>query len=382
MSSTYLDHAATTPVDPRVLDAMLPYFTDRFGNPSSVHGHGRQVRFVLEECRERAAAFLGAMSSEIIFTGGGTESDNTALSCGFDPARPGIVISAMEHDAVRKFALASGRPVHTLQVDRNGKADLVSIGEATLARSCIASVMAVNNEVGCVNDIPALAEQARSNGLIFHTDAVQAFGVTPVDVLEWGIDLLSLSAHKIYGPKGVGLLFVRNGIDHKCQLFGGGQERKRRAGTENLAGIVGLVKAMELVEEEREERVQNYLSLRSQLLTRLAKLARETNVAVNSPDDGAPHIVNFSVPGRDAEMLLLNLDHAGYSVSGGSACSSGSVEPSHVLVALGKSPAAASTAVRVSFGKDTTASDIDNFVDALSEILNQMSVDESGVFAT
>lgn len=377
MKSVYLDHAATTPVDPRVLEEMSRCYRDVYGNPSSVHREGRKAKFLVEECRERAAEILGATAGEIVFTSGGTESDNTALRCGYKSSRPGIITSPSEHEAILKCASASNRPVTLAPLRDSGQVDISALAKEDIDSACIASFMLVNNEIGSVNRVRELSEWAHAAGLVIHSDAVQGFSTMEIDVRSLGVDLLTLSGHKINGPKGVGLLFVDSGIDFNPLLIGGSQEQKRRAGTENVAGIAGFVKAMELVTDSRQDRIQHYKQLKEHFLRTIEKEFEAESYIVNSPSHGAPHIVNVSFPPvggspLDGEMLMLNLDHAGFCVSSGSACSSGSMNPSHVLLAIGRQPEEAKAAVRVSFGVDTTKQDLDSFIMTLSRTLARM----------
>jgi cysteine desulfurase len=378
----YLDHAATTPVRREVLDAMLPYFNKAFGNPSSLYAIAGESRNAIDEARVRVAAVLNCRSSEVVFTGGGTEADNLALkgvASTFE--EPGnIVISEIEHHAVIHAAEqleSEGHHLITLPVDRYGVVEPEDVASSLGDRDAVISVMYANNEVGAVNDIAQIARLARRHAeesgatVVFHTDAVQASGKLPLDVKKLGVDLLSMSAHKIHGPKGVGVLFVRRGVAIDALIAGGGQERQRRSGTENVPGIVGMGLALALAENEREQFCHRTRALRDRFLTAVAE--RIPSVVVNNhPDKSLPHIAHVSVPGLEGEPMLLGLDFKGVCASSGSACSSASVEPSHVLVGMGMSHELAAGSLRFSFGKDSTHEDAKYAVEALAEVVNQL----------
>lgn len=380
----YLDHAATTPLDPRVFEVMVPYLKDHFGNASSVHALGRRARFAVEESRERIAGLLGAEPSEIVFTSGGTESNNTALRGLLRGERPGLVTSAAEHEAILQPAealAASGHPVTVLQPDPTGAITPDQVQAVVTLETGLVSIMHANNEIGTLNPIPSIAAVCRERGVPLHCDAVQTAGLYQLKVDELGIDLLSASAHKFYGPKGVGLLYVRGGIDLHPLVCGGAQERRRRGGTENVASIVGMAEALALAYAEAEARVVHLARLQRRLQAGLREALGDSFV-LNTPlaaDDGAaaPHIINIAFPAEDGrpvdgEMLLLNLDMVGIMASAGSACTSGALEPSHVLLAIGRDPETASAAVRFSLGKDTTEADVDAAVEHLHGILQRM----------
>lgn len=388
----YLDHAATTPLEPAVLDAMLPLLRAEAANPSSVHGQGRRARVQLEEARERVAGVLGCAPAEIVFTSGGTEADNLALrgvlAARRAEGRTGLVTSAAEHNAVRRTAEAlaeAGAAVRLLTPEPHGALSPEQVAAAADARTALVSAMYVNNETGVVTDLPALAEAARRAGALLHTDAVQAPGLLPLGVDDLGVDLLALSAHKFGGPVGVGVLYVRQGTPLAPQIVGGAQERRRRGGTENVAGAVGLAEALALAERARAETAPRLAALRDRLAARIAALTTAGGVRFNTPLEGhaetphpcAPHILNVSFPplGRtplDGEMLLLGLDLEGVYVSAGSACASGALEPSHVLLALGVPRETAQATVRFSLGRTTTEADIDAAVGALGRVLARL----------
>lgn len=388
MHRVYLDHAATTPLAPEVLEEMRPYLTEHYGNASSVHQLGRRARVALEESRERVAACLGASSSEIVFTSGGTEANNLALKGGLTAAsrngtRAGLVTSAAEHEAVLQPAHrleAAGHPVTFLSPEDHGAVTPAQVENAIDDRTALVSLMHANNEIGVRTDIPAIAEVCHEHGVLLHCDAVQTAGLLALDVDEMGVDLLSLSAHKFYGPKGVGVLFVRGGVELGPLIEGGGQERERRGGTENIAGVVGLAEALERAVDEAEERTDHLARLQQQLVDGLDE-AISRDFVINTPMDEAPivpHVVNVAFPPEDGapidgEMLILNLDVEGVLVSAGSACMSGALEPSHVLTALGLGRETASAAVRFSLGTQTTEEEIQYALEKLQTTIQRMS---------
>jgi cysteine desulfurase len=377
----YLDHAATTALRPEVREAMAPYFDERFGNPSSMHRWGREARNALEEARERLAAAIGAKRREIVFTGGGTEADNLAVLGRWRSARrnggpPGAVVcSAVEHKAVgaaAKCAAEEGGALIVLGVDEEARVDLGALDEALAAQPCMVSVMWANNEVGTIQPIGEIARRCRERGVVLHTDAVQAFGKIRVDVRETLCDLLSLSAHKISGPKGIGALYIRENTELLPLVHGGGQERELRPGTENVASAVGFARAAELVVAEQEHEAARLRALRDRLEAGFRQ--HVSDVVVNG---GAaprlPNILNVTVPDADQEGLLIGLDLEGVAASGASACQSGTVQPSHVLAAMGGvRPGAA--AVRFSLGRTTRESDIDFAIAAFARVVEQLRV--------
>ena len=387
MRSVYLDHAATTPLDPAVLEAMMPFLTEHFGNASSVHARGRKARFAVEESRERIAARLGAEPGEIIFTSGGTEADNLALGGMVRGThgghRRGLVTSAAEHEAVLRPAEAlaeSGFPVTILAPQAHGAVAPEQVAHAITDETGLVSLMHANNEVGTLTDVRAVAEVCRARGVPFHTDAVQTAGLFDLDVADLGVDLLSLSGHKFYGPKGVGVLWVRGGLDLAPSVLGGSQERRRRGGTENVAAIAGLAEALDRAATDSDEHLAHLHRLRDRLVDGLEETIGGAFV-MNTPLEtgaAAPHIVSIAFPpdedGRplDGEMLLLNLDLEGVYASAGSACTSGALTPSHVLLALGHDRPTASAALRFSLGKGTSEADVDYAVDRLAAVIGRM----------
>ena len=387
MRQVYLDHAATTPLAPAVLEEMRPFLTEHYGNASSVHQMGRRARVALDEARTRVADALGAEPSEIVFTSGGTEADNLALkgvlAAASNEGRPaGLVTSAAEHEAVLRPAERlrdEGHPVKILSPTTHGAVTAEQIEQAIDDRTALVSLMYANNEIGVRTDLPAIAEVCRAHDVRLHTDAVQAPGLLPLDVDALGVDLLSISGHKFYGPKGVGVLYVRNGVELGPLVEGGSQERDRRGGTENVPGAVGLATALERAVEGREETSDRLSHLQRQLVEGLEDAIPGAYV-LNTPLDEAPvapHVVNVAFPPEngeplDGEMLILNLDMKGVLVSAGSACTSGALEPSHVLTALGHERATASAAVRFSLGAETTEEDVDYALDTLHSTLDRM----------
>jgi cysteine desulfurase len=360
LNPVYLDHAATTPVRDEVFEAMRPFFGTRFGNPSSTHRWGREARAALDEARERGARCLGARSDEICFTSGGTEADNLAILGAWramrEKGRHAVVSSPIEHKAVIGAihqAAHEGAEERLVEVDRDGCVSIDSFDALVDDTVAVCSVMWVNNEIGTVQPIPTLAEHARVRGVLMHTDAVQAFGKVEIDAGKQQFDLLSISGHKIGAPKGIGALFIRRGTPLEPLLHGGTQDRGRRPGTENVASIIGLARAAELAVEEREQECSRLETLRDSLES--AILERVPDAVVHGRNTTrAPHVLNVSVPGTDSESLLMALDLKGIACSGGSACSSGSISPSHVLVAIGVSPELAGAAIRMSLGSLTT----------------------------
>jgi cysteine desulfurase len=352
----YLDHAATTPVREEVFEAMKPFFGPRFGNPSSTHRWGREARAALDEARERVARCIGARADEVCFTSGGTESDNLAILGIWREARESgrnaVVSTPIEHKAILGAvheAKAEGAEERFVDVDSTGTVVRESWNNSVRDDVAICSIMWVNNEIGTIQPIPELAADAKSKGAVFHTDGVQAFGKVKIDAQAQPFDLLSMSGHKIGAPKGIGALFIRRGTRLHPLFHGGMQDRGRRPGTENVAYAVALATAAELTIAECERECERIRALRDRLEERI--LAKVPDAVVHGRGaHRAPHVLNVSVPGTDAESMLMALDLQGIAASGGSACSSGSVSPSHVLSAIGVNPDLASAAVRMSLG--------------------------------
>jgi cysteine desulfurase len=375
MTTTYFDHAATTPVDPRVLEAMLPFFSECYGNPSELHRLGREARAAVEEARAQVAAALGAGEKEIVFTAGGTEADNLALFGYLARLQPGhLVVSAIEHPAVMEAARALNRlgwAVDFVPVDRYGVIDLDAYEQSFRDDTRLASVMFANNVVGTVQPVAALARIAHEKGAVFHTDAVQAVGSLPVDVGELGVDMLSLSGHKLYGPKGIGALFVKRGTRLQPILHGGGHERRLRSGTENVPGIVGMGAALVLATEQLPEVRPRLERLRDRLAQGVQERIPEVTY-LGHPTERLPGNVAFSVRYVEGESMLLQLDAKGFMVSSGSACASGSLEPSHVVLALGFGAEEAHGSMRVSLGRENTQEEADAFLEAFPPIVDKL----------
>ncbi|NQW20147.1 MAG: cysteine desulfurase [Chloroflexi bacterium] len=380
----YLDHAATTPVRGEVLEKMLPYFTEKFGNPSSLYSIAGEARYGVDEARELTAAVLSSRTGEIVFTSGGSESNNLAIkgtTALIAPVGGHIVTTAIEHHAVI-------HPVEQLEklgyaatyigVDAHGKVDPDEFAAAIKQETFLASVMLVNNEVGTIQDVALIANKTREaskrvgGSVLIHTDAVQAAGKLSLNVDELNVDLMSLSGHKIYGPKGVGVLYVRRGVELEPLIAGGGQERQRRSGTENVAGIVGFGEALTLAESERQGSRERMSYLSDLLLSGIDE--RIPNASFNGNiSSRVPEIINFSFPGVEGEPVLLGLDFKGIAASSGSACSSASLEPSHVLLAMGVNPKLAVGSLRISLGRETTETDVDDVLQALKSVLDQLA---------
>jgi cysteine desulfurase len=375
MEPIYLDYAATTPVRPEVREAMLPYLGGTFGNPSSVHRWGRDAKVKLEDARARIAELIGSHPTEVIFTRGGTEADNLAI---FGRARKlpntPIVCSAIEHRAVLMAARsveAGGSPLRLLPVDEHGVVQVDSLAEVLSPTPALVSVMWANNEIGSVQPIAGLAALCAEAGVVFHSDAIQAFGKLNVRVDEVPLKMLSLSAHKIGGPKGVGALFVRKGVKIEPMIFGGGHERGLRAGTEDVAGAVGFATAAELALREREDTMRRLATLRDRLESALGE--RVPGLVVNALGaERLPTILNVSIPGANSELLLVMLDLEGIAVSSGSACSSGGVTPSHVLTSMGLGADVAGPSVRFSLGRETTSAEIDAVIDRFPPLMEKL----------
>ena len=373
----YLDHAATTPVSAEVLEAMRPFFGARFGNPSSVHHWGREARTALDEAHERVARCIGAAADEVIFTSCGTEADNMAVlgvwRARRDEGRTVVLTTPTEHKAVLAAAhqvMREGGEERLVDMLPTGLIDDASYDSKADERVAVCSVMWVNNEIGVIQDIATLAARAKSRGIIFHTDAVQAFGKIDVDARHTPFDMLSLSGHKIGAPKGIGALYVRRGTPIEPLMFGGAQDRGRRPGTENVAMAVGLARAAELVIAEREHEWKKLEALRTRLEAALLEHIPDA-VIHGRGAPRAPHIMNISVPGTDSESLLMALDLRGIGCSAGSACQSGSITPSHVLAAIGVAPDLASSAIRMSLGSLNSDACITRVVDIFPMLVDK-----------
>ena len=376
----YLDHAATTPVRPEVLEAMLPYLTNQaFGNPSSAHRFGRAARAGLEQARREVAQAVGAEPNQVIFTSGGTEADNLGIIGASLAARDRggsvcAVVSAIEHKAVLAAAHAvchlGGREI-MLPVDGHGQVSLEALDAALAEAPAVVSIMWVNNEVGVVQPVAEIARRCREAGVVFHTDAVQAFGKVPVSLSDLPCTLLTLSGHKIGAPKGIGALVVRDRKAVEAIIHGGGQQFGIRPGTENVPGAVALGRAALLAAREQGEEAVRLRALRDRLVARLRSAVPDLSVNAEGAET-APHVLNVSVAGADSEALLMHLDLAGIAASSGSACSTGSVEPSHVLVAMGVPRDLAVSAIRFSFGRGSTAEEVDRVAEVMPAVVTKV----------
>lgn len=373
----YLDHAATTAVHPDVLKEMLPYFTDRFGNPSSVYGFAANNKNKLTEARETIAGALGAKPEEIYFTAGGSESDNWALKCtaeAYGVHGGHIITTKIEHHAILhtcKYLQNRGYDVTYLDVDENGLVDLNTLEAAIRPDTFLISIMFANNEIGTIEPTKEIGEIAHRHGILFHTDAVQAFGQIPIHVDEMNIDMLSASGHKFNGPKGIGFLYIKKGLKLKSFIHGGQQERGRRAGTENVPGIVGIAKACEIAMAEMEKRMKKETELRDYLIERILKEIPYTRLNGHSKKR-LPNNVNISFQFVEGESILIMLDMAGICASSGSACTSGSVDPSHVLLAIGLPHEIAHGSLRLTIGYENTKEEMDTVVDNLKRIITNL----------
>ena len=381
MDRIYLDHTATTPLEASVLDAMLPYLARKFGNPSSLHSFGREARAALEEARNTVARAIGSDASEVFFTSGGTESNNLAIHGVIAAARrrgrTHLVTASAEHHSVLDPCVRLGRDgaaLTVLQVDDNARVNPQELKLALRPTTALVSIMHANNEVGTVAAIGEIARAAHAVGALVHTDAVQTVGKIPVNVRELDVDLFTCTAHKLYGPKGVGALYVRKGVELEPMLQGGGQEQGRRPGTENVALAAGFARALELALETMEPETRRLSALRDRLEREVAGMI--PGIIVNGRDaERLPHILSISIDSRvarlEGEMLVPGMDLEGIAVSSGSACTSGSIQPSHVLLAMGRDAATARATVRFSFGRSNSEEDIPRVVEALARVVRR-----------
>jgi cysteine desulfurase len=372
----YLDHAASTPMNPAVLEAMTPYLLENCGNPSSIHYHGRELRSAVERARRTIADVLNVAPSEIVFTSGGTEADNFALKCACRTHHiERVITSPLEHHAVlhpaQMLAKAGEADLHLVNVHQDGTLDYAHLEELLQdSRPTLVSLMHGNNETGVLNDLERIGELCAESGALFHSDTVQTIGLRPMEVESMPTHYITAAAHKFNGPRGVGFLYVRSGHALAPHIHGGAQERNQRAGTENVAGIVGMAKALELVHEKLEEKRRLIGEIKTYMAGQL--IGAIPGIEFNSPRDGGlESVLNVALPGTEEEgsMLLMNLDIRGISASGGSACTSGSVKGSHVLAAMGLDDRRIANSIRFSFGAETTKSDIDRTVQVLCEII-------------
>jgi cysteine desulfurase len=385
MEPVYMDHNATTPLRAEVLEAMLPYLREEFGNASSIHAFGRRAATAINEARKKVAGALDCQPEEVVFTGCGTEADNLAIKgIAYTHREQGdhVITTQIEHHAVLhtcQYLEKQGFQVTYLPVNKHGLVDPDDVREAITDRTVLVSVMHANNEVGTIQPLAEIGRIAQEKGVTFHTDAVQTFGKLPTKVDELGVDLLSLSAHKLYGPKGVGAMYVRRDIQLDSLLHGGHHEHNRRAGTENVAGIVGLGRAVELAQAEMEEEAQHLTSLRERLwegiVTNIEGVRRNGHPSAllrASPEQALPGTLNVCFEYIEGESIILSLDMKGTAVSSGSACTSDSLAPSHVLLAMGVPPAIAQGSVRFSLGRDNTVEQVDYVLAELAAIIERL----------
>ncbi len=373
----YLDNAATTRTAQEVVDAMLPYFTESYGNPSSIYELGQRSKEAITNAREEIARVIGAKTEEIYFTGGGSEADNWAIKAAYEAYKNKgnhIITTKIEHHAVLhtcQYLEKQGARVTYLDVDENGLVDLEQLQKAISPETILITIMFANNEIGTIEPVKEIGMIAREHGILFHTDAVQAFGQVPIDVDEMNIDMLSSSAHKINGPKGIGCLYIRKGVKIRSFVHGGAQERKRRAGTENVPGIVGYGVAARMAAETMEERTKKERELRDYFIRRV--LEEVPYVRLNGdPVKRLPNNANFSFQFIEGESLLIMLDMKGIAGSSGSACTSGSLDPSHVLLAIGLPHEIAHGSLRLTLGADTTKEDLDYTLEQIKEIVAKL----------
>ncbi|MCH7841745.1 MAG: aminotransferase class V-fold PLP-dependent enzyme [Chloroflexi bacterium] len=381
--TVYLDHAGTTPLDPKVLEAMVPYFSQRFGNPSSLHSVGQEARYALDEARERVAGVLHCRPREVVFTGGGTESDNAAVhgvATALHETGNHIVTSSVEHHAVLhtcQYLESQGFEVTYLPVDADGMVHPEAVYNAITERTTLVTIMYGNNEIGTINPISEISKSIRkraeemSRTIVFHTDAVQAAGYLTLDVANLGVDLLSLSGHKFHGPKGTGVLYIKRGTPYLPLIHGGGQERERRSGTENIPGIIGLSLALEAADSTREATSEHCAALRDRIIESVLERIPGTRLNGHATQR-LPNNANFSFTGVEGEPILLGLDVAGIAASSGSACSSGSLEPSHVLLALGQSAEVARGSLRLTLGRGNTDEEVDYLLEVLVDLVQRL----------
>jgi len=381
--TVYMDHAGTTPLDSKVLGAMIPYFSQHFGNPSSLHSVGQEARYALDEARERVTGVLGCRPREVVFTSGGTESDNAAIhgvATALKETGNHIITSSVEHHAVLhacEHLESQGFEVTYLPVDSDGMVQPQAVYNAINERTTLVTIMYGNNEIGTINPISQIAKSIKqrveelSRTIVFHTDAVQAAGFLDLDVAKLGVDLLSLSGHKFHGPKGTGVLYIKRGTAYLPLSHGGGQERERRSGTENIPGIIGLSLALEAANNSRKATGEHCAALRDRVIE--AVLEQIPGSRLNGhPTHRLPNNANFSFTGVEGEPILLGLDMAGIAASSGSACSSGSLEPSHVLLALGQSAEIARGSLRLTLGRDTTEEEVEYLLGVLVDLVQRL----------
>ena len=381
--TVYLDHAGTTSLDPKVLEAMIPFFTEHFGNPSSIHTVGQEARYALDESRERVSKVLNCRPREVVFTGSGTESDNSAIhgvATALRETGNHIITSSVEHHAVLhacQYLEPMGFEITYVPVDANGMVQPEAVYDAINERTTLVTIMYGNNEIGTINPISDIAKSIKKRSkelgrtIVFHTDAVQAAGYLSLDVSELGVDLLSLSGHKFHGPKGTGVLYIKRGTPYLPLIHGGGQERERRSGTENIPGIIGLSLALETANNVREETSVRCADLRDLIVGSVIERIPGTRLNGHRTQR-LPNTANFSFSGIEGEPILLGLDMAGIAASSGSACSSGSLEPSHVLLALGQSAETARGSLRLTLGRENTEEEVEYLLGVLVELVERL----------
>ncbi|RHW40596.1 cysteine desulfurase [Neobacillus notoginsengisoli] len=378
MERIYLDHAATTPMHPQVIEKMSEVMGTLYGNPSSIHSFGREARHQLDEARQAMALSIGAKPNEIVFTSGGTEADNLAIlgaAKAYSDRGRHIITTSIEHHAVLHACQnleKQGFEVTYLPVDETGRVSVTDVEQALRDDTVLVTIMYANNEVGSIQPIEEIGQLLKEHQALFHTDAVQAYGLLDLDVKKAGVDMLSVSAHKLNGPKGTGFLFAKEGIKLSPRLYGGEQERKRRAGTENLVSITGFMEAVKIAKKEAVKKSEQYLLLKKRFIHTLEE--EGVSFQLNGTLDGSlPHIVNLSFPGTNVEAMLVNLDLAGIAASSGSACTAGTVEPSHVLVAMfGKESERTVNSIRFSFGLGTTEETIKTAARETAKIVKRL----------
>lgn len=377
MKRIYFDHSATTPVDKEVASLMLEYMTDKFGNPSSIHQFGREARKAMDDARQKVADLIGASANEILFLSGGTEADNLAIKgIAYANRKKGnhIITSSIEHHAVLhtcEFLEKEGYEITYLPVNEFGMVSVDDVKKAITDKTILISVMFANSEVGTIQPIKEIGKIAHEKGIYFHSDAVPAVGSYPINVNEYNIDLLTISGHKFHGPKGIGVLYIRRGVKLQALQHGGSHEKNMRAGTENVPGIIGIGKAAEIAKRQLDSKLSHLSYLRDKIINGV--LSKIPHVKLNGhPEQRLPGNVNFSIMYLEGESLLLNLDLKNIAASSGSACSSGSLSPSHVLLAMGQSPETAHGSLRITLGRDNTEDEVDYFLEILPEIVTKL----------
>ena len=378
MKQIYLDHNATTPVDPEVVEAMVPYLRDGFGNASSVHSYGRDAKVALENARELIASVINCDPSELYFTSGGTESDNMAIlgtAAKFRGKKNHVIVGAAEHHAVLEpaeyLAHAEGFKLDLLPVDSEGFHSVDKLSDLVTNQTAIVSLMLANNETGTIQDITSLAKVAHEKDILFHTDAVQAVGKVSVDVKAMDVDMASITAHKIYGPKGIGAMYIKAGVKVLPLFYGGAHEKKRRPGTENVAGVVGFAKALEIAMKRQDEDFKSMTNLADHFIDGVT--AAIPDVTLNGPrKNRIPQTTNLSFKGVEGESIVLALDLKGIACSSGSACTAGATEPSHVLKAMSIDPVLSQGAIRFSMGRSTTKDELDHVISVLPDVIGRL----------